>query len=111
MSLAAVSPVLVVGALMCLMPAVTRPTLQFGVRVPHERASAPIIGRERRAYHWRTAAIGVCCTVVAVTTRDYGSWWLSRIILLAELAADFGCFLVARRKIAAVKNADDWFAG
>ena len=72
-SLAAVSPVLVVGALMCLMPAVTRPTLQFGVRVPHERARAPIIGRERRAYYWRTAAIGVCCTLVAVATRGYGS--------------------------------------
>ena len=39
--LAAVSPVLVVGALLCLMPAVTRPTLQFGVRVPHD-------GRGRR---------------------------------------------------------------
>jgi hypothetical protein len=32
--LAAASPVLVVGALMCLMPAVTRPTLQFGPRSP-----------------------------------------------------------------------------
>jgi hypothetical protein len=50
-SLAAVSPVLVVGALMCLMPAVTRPTVQFGVRVPRERARAPVIGRERRAYY------------------------------------------------------------
>jgi uncharacterized membrane protein len=36
---------------------------------------------------------------------------LPRIILLPELAAGFGCFLVARRKIAAVKDADNWFAG
>jgi uncharacterized membrane protein len=110
-NLAAVFPVLVVGALMCLMPAVTRPTLQFGVRVPHERARAPVIGRERRAYYWRTAAIGVCCTLVAVMVQ--GNWpsWLTRIILLPELAADLGCFWVARRKIAAVKNAEDWFAG
>jgi uncharacterized membrane protein len=110
-SLAAISPVLVVGALMCSAPAVTRPTVQFGVRVPRERAGAPVIGRERRAYYWRTAAIGLCCTVVAVTVRGYGSWWLSRIILLVELAADLGCFWAARRKIAAVKNADNWFAG
>jgi len=89
-SLAAVSPVLVVGALMCLMPAASRPTVQFGVRVPGERARAPVIGRERRAYYWRTAAIGLCCTAVAVTVRDYWSWWLPRIILLPELAADFG---------------------
>jgi uncharacterized membrane protein len=109
--LAAVSPVLVVGALMCLMPAVTRPTLQFGVRVPHERARAPIIGRERRAYYWRTAAIGVCCAAAAVTVQGHWPSWLTRIILLPELAADLGCFWSARRKIAAVKNADDWFGG
>jgi uncharacterized membrane protein len=110
-SLAGVFPVLTVGALMCSMPAVTRPTLQFGVRVPRERAGTPVIGRERRAYYWRTAAIGACCTVVAVATMGYGSWWLSKIILLLELAAGLGCFLVARRKITAVKNADGWFAG
>jgi uncharacterized membrane protein len=110
-SLAAVSPVLVVGALMCLMPAVTRPTLQFGIRVPRERAGAPIIGRERRAYYWRTAAIGACCTLVAVTVQGHWPSWLTRIILVPELAAGLGCFWVARRKIAAVKNADGWFAG
>jgi uncharacterized membrane protein len=93
------------------LPAVTRPTLQFGVRVPRERAAAPVIGRERRAYYWRTAAIGVCCTLVAVTVQGHWPPWLTRIILLPELAADFGCFWVARRKIAAVKKAGDWFAG
>jgi uncharacterized membrane protein len=110
-SLAGVFPVLAVGALMCLAPVASRPTVQFGVRVPRERAGAPVIGRERRAYYWRAAAIGVCCTAVAVTVQGYGSWWLTRIILVPELAADLGCFWAARRKIAAVKNADDWFAG
>jgi uncharacterized membrane protein len=108
--LAAALPVLVDGALMCSLPAVTRPTLQFGVRVPRERAGAPVIRRERRAYYWRTAAIGTCCTVAAVAVAGYGSW-LPRIILLPELAAGYGCFRVARRKIAAVKDADNWFAG
>jgi uncharacterized membrane protein len=110
-SLAAVSPVLVVGALMCSLPSVTRPTLQFGVRVPPERARSPVIGRERRAYYWRTAAICVCCTLIAVTVHGHWPPWLTRIILLPELAAGFGCFWVARRKITAVKRADDWFAG
>ena len=88
-----------------------RPTVQFGVRVPRERAGAPVIRRERRAYYWRTAAIGLCCTAVAVLVQGRGSGWLTGIILLPEMAADFCCFRVARRKIAAVKNADDWFAG
>jgi uncharacterized membrane protein len=108
--LAAVLPVLAVGTLVCSLPAVTRPTLQFGVRVPRERAGAPVIRRERRAYYWRTAAIGACCTLAAVTVQGYGSW-LPRIILVPELAAGYGCFLVARREIAAVKKTGNWFAG
>jgi len=103
--------VLVVGALACVAPVASRPTLQFGVRVPPEQAGAPVIRRERRAYYWRTAAIGACCTTAALTLQGHGSWWLPRIILLLELAADFGCFWVARRKIAAAKHADGWFAG
>jgi uncharacterized membrane protein len=110
-SLTADFTVPVVGALMCSAPAATRPTVQFGVRVPCQRAGAPVIRRERRAYYWRAAAIGVCCTVVAVAVQGYGSWWLTRIILLLEVAANLGCFWVARRKIAAAKNADNWFAG
>ena len=43
-----------------------------------------------------------------MTVHGYWPSWLTRIILLPELAAGFGCFWVARRKIAAVKNADDW---
>ena len=110
-SLAAASPVLVVGALMCLAPAASRPTVQFGVRVPRKRADAAVIRRERRAYYWRTAAIGVCCAAAAVSVGGHGSWWLPRIILLPELAAGLGCFWAARRKIATAKNADGWFAG
>ena len=110
--LAAVLPVVVVGVLMCSLPAVTRPTLPFGVRVPPERATAPVIRRERRAYYWRTAAVGACGIVVAVTVAVTSHQaWLARIILLPELAAGYGCYLAARRTIAAVKSADDWFAG
>ena len=54
------------GALFCVFPAVTKPTVQFGVRVPPERTGATVIGDQRRAYYRRTAVIGVCCTVVAL---------------------------------------------
>jgi uncharacterized membrane protein len=110
-SLGAVFPVVIIGALTCSAPAMSRPTLQFGVRVPRERTGAPVIRRERRAYYWRTAAIGVCCALVVLTVEDHWPPGLTRIILLPELAADLGCFWVARRKIAAVKHADNWFAG
>jgi uncharacterized membrane protein len=99
------------AVLMCLAPAMTRPTVAFGVRVPAERAGSPVIRQERRAYLWRTAVVGACCTIAAVLLAGYGSWWLSRIILFVELAADFGCYALARRKITAVKSAQAWYAG
>jgi hypothetical protein len=67
------------GALLCITPAITRPTVPFGVRVPAERARATVIRRG--------------------------------VILLLEVAADLGCFWIARRKITAVKHAEDWYAG
>jgi uncharacterized membrane protein len=100
-----------VAVLLCLAPAMTRPTVPFGVRVPAERTDAPVIRQARRAYVWRTAAVGACCTIAALLLADYGSWWLTRIIQLLEVAADFGCYGLARAKIAAVKTAEDWYAG
>jgi len=99
------------GALMCTAPAVTRPTLQFGVRVPAARAGEPVIARQRRAYRWRTAAVAACATAAVIALRGHGSWWLPRIILLLEVTADVGCFRLAHKKITAVKAAESWFAG
>jgi uncharacterized membrane protein len=110
-SLSADVMVPVLGAALCVTPAVNRPTLQFGVRVPAERSSAPVIIRQRRAYYWRTAAIAVACTAAAIALGGHGSWWLARIILLVEVAADLGCFWRARARVAAAKNAEQWFAG
>jgi hypothetical protein len=43
--------------------------------------------------------------------QGYGSWWLPIVVLLVELVAGLGCFWLARRRIAAVKSAEEWFAG
>ena len=96
---------------LCLAPTVTRPTVPFGVRVPPERARATVIRHERHSYYWRTAAIGACGTVAALLLGGHGPWWLTRIIALLVVAADFGCFWIARNKITAVKHAERWYAG
>ncbi len=110
-SLAGALTILIVGGLSCVAPAIARPGVQFGVRIPRERLGAPVIKRERRAYYWRTAAVAVGCTGIAVAVAGYGPPWLTRVVLLPEFAADLACFLAARRKITAVKTADGWFAG
>jgi uncharacterized membrane protein len=110
-SLTAVVAVLFVGVLICAAPALTRPTLQFGIRVPPQHTDAAVIRRERRAYYWRTAAVVLCCTAAALALTGTGSAGLTAMVLPAELAACFGCFWVARERITAVKNAEGWFAG
>ena len=101
----------VVGAMLCLHAG--GDPADGAVRGPGTAANGRAHGhpRERRAYYGRTAAIGACCTVAAVLLQGHGSWWLTRIILLLEVAADLSCFWMARRKITAAKNAGDWFAG
>jgi len=99
------------GALFCALPAVTKPTVQFGVRVPPERTGATVLGDQRRAYYRRTAVIGVCCTVVAILLAVHRSPWSPMLIQPIEVVADIGCLLVARRKITTVKRTERWFAG
>ena len=112
-SLTAVLAVLLLGVVICVSPALTRPTLQFGVRVPPQRTGAAVIRRERRAYYRRTAAVAVCCTgaALALALAGSGSAALTAVMLPAELAAGLGCFWVARERIAAAKNAERWFDG
>jgi uncharacterized membrane protein len=109
--LAGIVTVVFFGVLLCVTPIITRPTVVFGVRIPADRAGAPVIRRERRAYYWRTAVIGVCCTVAVVLVSVFGPGWLTRIVLVPELAADVGCLQLARKNIAAVKKTEGWFEG
>jgi uncharacterized membrane protein len=99
------------GVAMVVSPAITRPTLQFGVRVPPEQAGTPVIRQARRAYQWRTAVVAVVATAAAFGSWGHGSNWLPRVILILEIAAGVGCYQLGRRKVRAVKASGDWFAG
>jgi uncharacterized membrane protein len=99
------------GVFQCVAPLVSRPTIQFGVRVPPERLAAPVIGRERRRYVWRSAVVAVAATTLVFAVGADAPWWLSRIILVLLIATDAVLFWWAHRSIARVKSAESWFAG
>lgn len=109
-SLVAGFAVVLVGASMCVTPAMTRPTVQFGVRVPPEHVGADVIRRERRAYYWRTAIVAAVVTAAALLFADRTPW-LIVVLLPLEIAAGLGCFLLTRDRVAAVKSAEGWYAG
>jgi uncharacterized membrane protein len=103
--------VLLFGVFMCVGPLVTRPSLQFGVRVPPGFARALVIRRERRAYRWRSVLIAIGALAALIALGGQTSRWPSRLILVIEIAADLGCFWWAHQQIAKVKSAEGWFAG
>jgi uncharacterized membrane protein len=103
--------VLVFGVLMCVGPLVTRPSLQFGVRVPPGYAKAQVIRRERRAYRWRSVLVAIAALAALIALGGHVPRWPSRVILVAEVAVDLGCFWWAHQQIVKVKVAEGWFAG
>jgi len=97
-------PVALVGLFTCIVPALTAPTLQFGVRIPPQRVQAPVIRQQRRAYFWRTGLVAVVITAAAAFV-PAGSAWLTGALILLLLAAGLGCYFLARERIIAVKEA------
>jgi hypothetical protein len=110
-ALAAAGVVAFAGIMMVVAEVASKPTVPFGVRVPPERTRAPSIIAARRVYTMRAVAVGACCTAAAFLLPGGTPWWMPRLILLLELAADVGCQKFARREITAVKRAEHWFAG
>jgi uncharacterized membrane protein len=103
--------VVLFGVFLCVGPLATRPSLQFGVRVPPEYAKAAVVHRVRRAYQWRSILIALVALSVLIALGGHTSRWPSRLILVIEVAADLGCFWWAHQQIAKVKSAEGWFAG
>jgi uncharacterized membrane protein len=102
------------GVVLCVAPLATRPTIQFGVRVPPAHAADAVIRRARRDYLWSSTTVAVCATVVAVAIVVGGvqaGWWLSRVIFLVEFVLDGVCFWWVHRRVERVKSAEGWFAG
>ncbi len=103
--------VVLFGVLMCAGPLATRPSLQFGVRVPPGYARAPVIRRERRAYQRRSTLIALGAVAALIALGGHVPRWPSRAVLIIEVAADLACVWWAHNQIAKVKSAEGWFAG
>ena len=102
-------PVLLIGLIAWLMPALVPRSVPFGVRIPGARAKEPVIAQQRRRYRYGVAAITLVVAAVVLTTGNRPP--LSGLGVAAELAGAFTLFQVARRRIMAVKEREDWFGG
>jgi uncharacterized membrane protein len=95
-----------------VLPAITSPTVPFGVRVPAQRASDPTVVRQIRIYRWRVflggiAAAGVGVVIYALT----GEPLLLPLTVLLLVGVWYGCFFLAHHEVQAAKAAGRWYEG
>ncbi|MDN3352315.1 DUF1648 domain-containing protein [Actinomadura sp. DC4] len=101
-----VLPVVLVGFTQWLVPAIVPPTIPFGVRVPFDRAEAPVVLAARRLYRVVTAVVTVAAAVFALVAP-----WAGPVAVGAELLTGLALYLGARRRIAEAKTAERWYGG
>ncbi|GAA1975490.1 DUF1648 domain-containing protein [Catenulispora subtropica] len=108
-SLPVVVPIVLIGGLTLLTPLMTPRTVQFGVRIPAERAGDPAVAGARRGYRLGIVAV----TVVAVLAAQFvATGTVARLSGVAiEVAGTFAVYLVARAHVAAAKHEGRWFEG
>lgn len=101
-------PVVLIGVLQWLRPALVPPTIPFGVRVPRDHADAPVIRAQRRQYRLAVALVAVAATIAAVLGGDPAA---GTVALAAELVVGVLLYLRAHARVRAVKEEENWFAG
>jgi uncharacterized membrane protein len=94
------------------VPALNRPNVVFGVRVPPGRMGDPAIAAVRRRYARNVIALGIGFTAVAyVAGRFADPATVAGIGATALVAVDFAAYALASRAARAAKAEGDWYAG
>ncbi|MFB9926741.1 DUF1648 domain-containing protein [Amycolatopsis halotolerans] len=94
------------------MPALTRPTLPFGVRVPAARIAESAIVRAHHRYA-RGVLVAGTFAFVLVAFASAGLRWESAAAFAVPVLAAACCGLgyLAHRTVAAAKRSGDWYSG
>lgn len=87
-------------------PAMARPTLPFGVRVPAARATDPAVITARRRYGKAVLTCGALAVVGAVALAAAPT-----LAVTVLAAVDCALGYLAHRVVAAAKGRGDWYAG
>ncbi|MEY9927373.1 putative membrane protein [Catenulispora sp. GP43] len=105
----AVLPVLLIGFLSLLTPLLTPRSVQFGVRVPAERADDPVVAQARRTYWTGIGAVTAVAVLAGLFVASAGAAGI--VAMLVELAGSVAVYLLARSHVADAKRDGHWFEG
>jgi uncharacterized membrane protein len=105
----AVLPALLIGFLSLLTPLLTPRTVQFGVRLPAERAGDPVVAHARRTYWIGIGAVTAVAVSAGLFVRSAGA--AAIVADLVELVGSVAAYLLARSHVADAKRDGHWFEG
>ena len=90
-----------IGALLCVTPAITRPTVQFGVRVPGERAGTAVVQRDPLGAWTRALLTLIALVNLSLLLAALQNWQVYRLSGIGS-AAPLLPFLFGMLALAAV---------
>lgn len=95
-----------------MMPALMRPTLPFGVRIPGDRTGEPVIAQELRRYRLLTILSGVVIGAIVAAVTLLTDWQETLTVGIFILVfVEWLWYYRAHRHIIAAKLAGSWYAG
>ncbi|TDC04240.1 hypothetical protein E1267_23495 [Nonomuraea longispora] len=94
------------------LPALTRPTMPFGVLVPHGHVGDPQVIRQRRVYTRLVLLAALCATAAGVplVTSGRGAGVVSALAAVLGVA-DLALYVLAGRRLRAAKRDGRWQEG
>ncbi|NUP46862.1 MAG: DUF1648 domain-containing protein [Catenulispora sp.] len=102
-------PIALIGAVTLVVPLMTPPTVQFGVRIPAERGGDAALAGARRGYRLGIVGVTVAALLVALFVPGGAAARLSGV--LVEVVGVYAVYLVARAHVSTAKHEGRWFEG
>ncbi|MHB1708814.1 MAG: DUF1648 domain-containing protein [Thermoplasmataceae archaeon] len=103
---------MVIGLVYWIVPYVTQSTIKFGVRIPPERVSDPVIRRMQRIYHGWVALVTIGIFTAFIIIPDlYGVYKIGTYSYIAEITAIYLIYFVVHGKLKKIKEENGWYEG
>ncbi len=91
-----------------LIPKLTMPTIQFGVRIPPTRTNDPRLQEILKTYRLRLLSYSVPVVVLAAVF--YSDYLLDTLIVMFEIIASLVAYLQAHYRLLKIEDEEDWYS-
>jgi uncharacterized membrane protein len=95
-----------------IVPYITQSTIKFGVRIPPEKVSDPVIRKMLRIYHGWLALVTIGIFALFIIIPDlYGVYKIGTFSYIAEIAAIYLIYFMVHARLKRIKEENGWYHG